>query len=107
MPGTYALKKTTDGQFMFNLKAGNGEVILTSERYTAKASAENGIASVRTSPPRSRAAEWAWLWVRDVLADRLPGPRIGVYGSRELPGWAGLSIHGSPLGWLPADFARE
>ncbi len=31
---------------MFNLKAANGEVILTSERYTAKANAENGIDSV-------------------------------------------------------------
>lgn len=36
---------------MFNLKAGNGEVILTSERYTAKAGCENGIASVKTNAP--------------------------------------------------------
>ena len=32
---------------MFNLKAGNHEVILTSERYATKAGAENGIASVK------------------------------------------------------------
>ncbi len=32
---------------MFNLKAGNGEVILTSERYKAKKDCENGIASVK------------------------------------------------------------
>ena len=31
---------------MFNLKAGNHEVILTSERYTAKGSALKGIAAV-------------------------------------------------------------
>ena len=51
MPGTYDLKKASDGQFMFNLKAGNGEVILTSERYKAKASALNGIESVRKNSP--------------------------------------------------------
>lgn len=32
---------------MFNLKAGNGEIILTSERYKAKSDCENGIASVK------------------------------------------------------------
>ena len=34
---------------MFNLKAGNHEVILTSELYTTKAAAENGIMSVKTN----------------------------------------------------------
>jgi uncharacterized protein YegP (UPF0339 family) len=51
MAAKYDLKKTADGQFMFNLKAANGEVILTSERYTTKASAENGIESVKTNAP--------------------------------------------------------
>ena len=51
MPGTYVLKRTSDGQYMFNLKAANGEVILTSERYTSKAAAENGIESVRANSP--------------------------------------------------------
>ena len=49
MSASYVLKKTSDGQFMFNLKAVNGEIILTSERYKAKASAETGIASVKTN----------------------------------------------------------
>ena len=49
MAGKFELKKTSDGQFMFNLKAGNGEVILTSERYKAKASAQKGITSVQTN----------------------------------------------------------
>jgi len=43
----YLVKKTQSGKFMFNLKAGNNEVILTSEMYEAKASALNGIDSVR------------------------------------------------------------
>ena len=47
--GTFELKKSSDGQFMFNLKAGNGQIILTSERYQAKASAHNGIQSVQTN----------------------------------------------------------
>jgi uncharacterized protein len=55
MAGKYVLKKAKDGQFYFNLKAGNGEIILTSEMYKAKASANNGIASVqKNSPDESR-----------------------------------------------------
>lgn len=51
MPGKFDLKKAKDGQFYFNLKAGNGQIILTSEMYKAKASAENGIASVMKNAP--------------------------------------------------------
>lgn len=49
MAGWYELSKSSDGQFRFVLKAGNSETILTSELYQAKASAENGIASVQTN----------------------------------------------------------
>lgn len=51
MAAKYELKKTSDDQFLFNLKAPNGEAILTSERYTEKASAKNGIQSVRKNSP--------------------------------------------------------
>lgn len=51
MAGKFELKVAKDGQFMFNLKAGNGQVILTSELYRTKASAENGIESVRKNAP--------------------------------------------------------
>ena len=47
MTGKYEMKKGPSGKFMFNLKAGNGQVILTSEQYNDKASAQNGIASVQ------------------------------------------------------------
>ena len=47
MPGKFEIKRAKDGQFYFNLLAGNGEVILTSEMYRAKASAKNGIESVK------------------------------------------------------------
>jgi uncharacterized protein YegP (UPF0339 family) len=46
-PGKFELTKTASGQFFFNLKAANGQTILTSEQYKTKASAESGIASVR------------------------------------------------------------
>ncbi|BEP64428.1 YegP family protein (plasmid) [Variovorax sp. V213] len=43
--------KPSGTQYMFNLKGGNGEVVLTSERYTTKQSAEGGIASVKVNSP--------------------------------------------------------
>jgi len=36
MAGKFEIKHSSDGQFYFNLKVRNGEIILTSERYTAK-----------------------------------------------------------------------
>lgn len=45
--GTFVIKKRTNGEFQFDLKAGNGQIILTSEGYNAKAGCENGIESVR------------------------------------------------------------
>jgi hypothetical protein len=42
----FELKKKGE-QFHFVLKAGNGQVILSSEMYNSKASAKNGIASVQ------------------------------------------------------------
>lgn len=49
MPGKYVLMLAKNGEFRFNLKAGNSQTILTSETYKAKASALNGIESVRTN----------------------------------------------------------
>jgi uncharacterized protein YegP (UPF0339 family) len=47
MAGKFVLKKTNKGSFVFNLKASNGQVILTSEPYSDKRAALNGIESVR------------------------------------------------------------
>ena len=47
MAGTFEIKKAKDGEFFFHLKAGNGQIILASEMYTEKPSAENGIASIK------------------------------------------------------------
>ncbi|RAV28234.1 YegP family protein [Sinomicrobium soli] len=47
----FELKKTDKGGFHFTLKAKNGQVILSSETYSGKSAAENGIASVKKNAP--------------------------------------------------------
>jgi hypothetical protein len=49
MAGKFEIKATRNGQFMFNLKASNGEIILTSETYKTKKGLKNGIKSVKTN----------------------------------------------------------
>jgi uncharacterized protein len=49
MAGWFELATNDKGQFSFVLKAANAEVILRSEQYESKASAEGGIASVQTN----------------------------------------------------------
>ncbi len=51
MAGKFDLKKAKDGQFFFTLVAGNGEIVGKSEMYKAKASAKNGIESVKKNAP--------------------------------------------------------
>lgn len=43
----FVLKKSKNGKYFFNLLAGNNQVILTSELYEERRSAEGGIASVQ------------------------------------------------------------
>lgn len=45
----FEIFKGKDNHFFFHLKAGNGEVILASQGYTAKASCQNGINSVASN----------------------------------------------------------
>jgi uncharacterized protein YegP (UPF0339 family) len=47
MAGKFVLRTGKNGKFHFNLKASNGQVILTSEQYESRKSAENGISSVK------------------------------------------------------------
>ena len=47
MAGKFEVKQGDSGKFSFNLKSGNGQVILTSQSYAAKSSALEGIESVR------------------------------------------------------------
>ncbi len=49
MAGTFELWVDKGGQYRFNLKASNGQVIATSEGYSSKASALKGIESVKAN----------------------------------------------------------
>ncbi|MBE6877706.1 MAG: DUF1508 domain-containing protein [Ruminococcaceae bacterium] len=48
--GKFVVKKTNTG-VKFDLKAGNGEVIATSEVYTTEDACRNGVESVRKNAP--------------------------------------------------------
>jgi uncharacterized protein YegP (UPF0339 family) len=45
----FVVKKTSNGQFRFNLVASNGQIVATSETYTRKTSALETIASIQKS----------------------------------------------------------
>ena len=45
--GKFVITMRKNGEFQFNLKASNGQVILTSEGYTTKSACMNGIESVK------------------------------------------------------------
>ena len=47
MAGKFEVYKDKSGGYRFRLKAGNGEVIASSESYKSKASALNGVESVK------------------------------------------------------------
>lgn len=45
--GKFVIIKRSNGEYRFNLKAGNGEGILSSEGYSSKSGCEGGIDSVK------------------------------------------------------------
>ena len=51
--GKFVVKATKTG-FVFNLKAGNGEVIATSEIYTTEAACMKGVESVRNNAAEAK-----------------------------------------------------
>ncbi len=51
MASKFELFEDKRDEYRFRLNAGNGEIILKSEGYESKASAKNGIASVKTNAP--------------------------------------------------------
>ena len=57
MSGKYEIKKAKNGKFYFNLKASNGQIILTSQMYKDKSGAKNGIASVQKNSSSSELFE--------------------------------------------------
>ena len=51
MAGKFELYKDKAGKFRFRLKANNGQIIAVGEGYESKASARNGINSVKRHAP--------------------------------------------------------
>lgn len=49
--GRYERRNASNGEPMFNLKAANGEVIGTSERYSTTSARDGGIESVKANGP--------------------------------------------------------
>lgn len=47
--GKFSLWQSTDGQWRFNLKSGNGATLLSSEGYSSRTAAINGILSVQNN----------------------------------------------------------
>jgi len=47
--GKFIITQRVNNEYQFNLQAGNGEIILTSEGYVQKASCQKGIESVRVN----------------------------------------------------------
>jgi uncharacterized protein len=54
MAGKFEIKKSKNGQYYFVLKAGNGEIIAQSERYTARFATKNGIEAVQKNAPDAK-----------------------------------------------------
>lgn len=53
----FELKETSNGKWVFNLKASNGQVVGTSQTYTNEASAKSGIKSVQNNAPDAEIVE--------------------------------------------------
>lgn len=49
MSGKFEIYQDKAGEYRFRLKATNGQIILASEGYSAKAGCTNGVASVKTN----------------------------------------------------------
>lgn len=49
--GKFIITIRKNNDYQFNLKAGNGQVILTSQGYATKSGCKNGIESVKTNSP--------------------------------------------------------
>lgn len=49
--GKFVISQRANGDYQFNLKATNGQVIGTSEMYESEASRKNGVESVQKNAP--------------------------------------------------------
>ncbi len=57
MAGKFEVFTDKSGKYRFRLKAGNGEIIASSEAYESKAGCMNGIESVKKNAPDAKVEE--------------------------------------------------
>ena len=57
MPRKFEIKAGRTGKFRFNLKASNGQIILTSEAYESRSAATKGITSVKKNAANDKRFE--------------------------------------------------
>jgi hypothetical protein len=57
MAGKFEIYKDAKGEYRFNLKASNGQIIAYSEGYTSKDGCLNGIESVKKNAPDAEIVE--------------------------------------------------
>ena len=57
MAGKFEVYTDKSGKYRFRLKAGNGEIIASSEAYESKAGCMNGIESVKKNAPEAKVVE--------------------------------------------------
>lgn len=57
MAGKFEIKSGKTGKFRFNLKASNGQIVLTSEAYDSRAAAVKGITSVKNNAANDKRFE--------------------------------------------------
>jgi len=55
--GRYERKTAKDGNFFFNLKSSNGQIIGSSQMYSSESGMENGINSVKDNAPTADTEE--------------------------------------------------
>lgn len=55
--GRYAKETAKDGRAYFNLKAGNGQIIGTSQMYSSTSARDGGIESVKKNAPDAEVVE--------------------------------------------------
>ena len=53
----FELKQSSNKKWFFNLKAGNGQIVGTSELYDNEANAKNGVKSVMNNAPTSETVD--------------------------------------------------
>jgi uncharacterized protein YegP (UPF0339 family) len=57
MAGKFEVYQDNAGKFRFRLKAGNGEIIASSEAYESKAGCLKGVDSVKKNAPTAKVVE--------------------------------------------------